>query len=70
MPGDERRTRTVTLEIDPSSDPISGVARDELGVERTFRGWVGLATALERTFDLHGEDPAGKAPDNEHEVSS
>lgn len=70
MPGDERRTRTITLEVDPSSDPISGIARDELGVERTFRGWVGLATALERTFDLYGEHPAGGPRGNEREVSS
>ena len=57
MPDDERRTRTVTLEVDPSSDPIRGIARDELGVERPFRGWVGLASALEQTFDLRGEHP-------------
>ena len=60
MPDDELRTRTVTLEVDPSSDPIRGIARDELGVERPFRGWVGLAAALEQTFDLRGEhSPAG-----------
>jgi hypothetical protein len=57
VPDDERRTRTVTLEVDPSSDPIRGIARDELGVERPFRGWVGLASALEQTFELHDEHP-------------
>jgi hypothetical protein len=57
VPDDERRKRTVTLEVDPSSDPICGIARDELGVERPFRGWVGLAAALEQTFDLRGEHP-------------
>jgi hypothetical protein len=57
MPDDERRTRTVTLEVDRSSDPIRGIARDEFGVERPFRGWVGLAAALEQTFDDRGEHP-------------
>jgi hypothetical protein len=61
VPDDERRTRKVTLEIDPSSEPIRGIARDELGVERPFRGWVGLATVLEQTFDLRGERPASEA---------
>jgi hypothetical protein len=70
VPDDERRTRTVTLEVDPSSYPIRGIARDELGVERRFRGWVGLAAALEQTFDLGSESPAGVPPDNEHGVSS
>lgn len=59
MPDDEPRTRTVTLEVDASSDPIRGIARDELGVERPFRGWVGLASALEQTLDLRGEQPPG-----------
>ena len=59
MPDDERRTRTVTLEVDPSQDPIRGIARDELGVERPFRGWLGLAAALEQAFDLRDEYPAG-----------
>jgi hypothetical protein len=53
MPDDPPRTRTVTLEVDPTSDPIHGLARDELGVERPFHGWVGLATALEQALDLH-----------------
>lgn len=70
MPDDEHRTRTVTLEVDPGSDPIRGIARDELGVERPFRGWVGLAAALERTFDLRAEDPPDRPRDNEREVSS
>ncbi|HTP20771.1 MAG TPA: hypothetical protein VMJ65_14265 [Solirubrobacteraceae bacterium] len=65
MPDHERRTRTVTLEVDPSSDPIRGIARDELGVERAFRGWVGLAAALEQTFDLRGEHPAAGRRDKD-----
>lgn len=56
MPDDERRTRTVTLEVDPDSDPIRGIARDELGVERPFRGWLGLAAVLEQALDLRGDE--------------
>ena len=58
MPDDERHTRTVTLEVDSISEPIHGIARDERGTERAFSGWVGLATALEQTLDLH-ERPSG-----------
>jgi hypothetical protein len=42
----------VTLEVDPTSDPIQGIARDERGAERTFSGWVGLAAALEHALEL------------------
>jgi hypothetical protein len=70
VPDDERRTRTVTLEVDPSHDPIRGIARDELGVERPFRGWLGLAAALEQTFDLRDEHPAAGPRDDEQQVRS
>lgn len=52
MPVDKRNTRTVTLEVDPTSDPIQGIARDERGAERSFSGWVGLAAALEHALEL------------------
>ena len=52
MPVDKRRTRMVTLEVDPTSDPIQGIARDERGAERPFSGWVGLAAALEHALEL------------------
>jgi hypothetical protein len=41
----------VTLELDPSSDPIRGIARDEHGAERPFTGWLGLARALEAALE-------------------
>jgi hypothetical protein len=41
----------VTLELDPSAEPIRGVARDERGAEHPFTGWLGLARALELTLD-------------------
>jgi hypothetical protein len=55
VPDDERRTRTVTLEVDPDSDPIRGIARDERGVEHPFHGWLALAAALEQALDLRGD---------------
>lgn len=52
MPDREPHTQTVTLEVDTTSDPIRGIARDERGGERPFSGWVGLATALELALGL------------------
>ena len=45
------RPVVVTLELDPTAEPIRGVARDEHGAEHPFTGWVGLARALELTLD-------------------
>jgi hypothetical protein len=42
----------VILKVDPTSDPIEGIARDELGEEQPFSGWVGLATALEHALNI------------------
>ena len=58
MPDVERHTRTLTLEVDANSNPIQGIARDELGEERPFSGWVGLATALEHALERRVEEPA------------
>jgi hypothetical protein len=52
VPDQQRQTLTVTLEVDPTSDPIQGIARDEHGAERSFSGWVGLATALEHALEI------------------
>ncbi len=57
----ERHTRTVTLEVDPTSDPIQGTMRDEHGAERSFSGWVGLATALEHALDLRPPPAPGSS---------
>jgi hypothetical protein len=59
MLADERRT--LTLEVDPSADPIAGLVRAEDGAERDFSGWVGLAAALERALQrTPGEQPDGE----------
>lgn len=59
MPGGERQRLTVTLEVDPTSNPIEGIARDECGAERPFIGWLGLATALEHALEMRLVDPHG-----------
>ena len=66
----KRQTRTVTLEVDSFSNPIRGIARDELGVERPFTGWIGLASALEHTLDIRDRNQNETALDDEREVGS
>ncbi len=65
VPDAERHTRTLTLEVDANSDPIQGIARDELGDERPFSGWVGLATALEHALERRVEEPAPRSLDEQ-----
>jgi hypothetical protein len=60
---------TVTLELDATSTPIRGVARDEHGAQRPFTGWVGLATVLERALELGASAAAGK-PQESREAGS
>ncbi len=38
---------TLSLELDPSSEPISGSLKDAQGERRSFQGWMELALALE-----------------------
>jgi hypothetical protein len=55
--------RTLTLEIDPGSDPICGRLRegpDAKGEE--FVGWLGLARALERALEAGPPASAGGPP--------
>jgi hypothetical protein len=55
--------RTLTLEIDPASDPIRGRLRegpDAKGEE--FVGWLGLAMALERALEAGPPESAGGPP--------
>ena len=38
----------LTLELDPGAEPIAGVIRNlTTGASWPFRGWLGLAVALE-----------------------
>jgi len=43
--------RTVTLEIDPGSDPISGRAVVDNQGSRQFDGWLELAAVLQAAHD-------------------
>ena len=57
---DPARLRLV-LELVRGSDPIEGSLTDPTGVGRPFRGWLGLASALEAVSDpkptVPQEDP-------------
>jgi hypothetical protein len=48
----------LNLEIDPSTEPISGRLSNEQGRGHAFTGWLGLAGALHDVLDdLGSGDP-------------
>jgi hypothetical protein len=51
-------TRTMTLEVDPGSDPIRGRISDERGT-RSFSGWLELAAALQDALDPDADASSG-----------
>jgi hypothetical protein len=57
-PGVER----IFLELDPG-DPISGRIHCPPGAVQTFRGWLELATKLERLRDEHVHETSKGAVD-------
>jgi hypothetical protein len=46
----QARPQTMTLELDPGSEPISGRIIDDRGA-RSFSGWLELAAALQAACD-------------------
>ena len=52
--------RSLSLEIDPSLDPVAGWLSDEHGERSRFTGWLGLAIRLELVID----DTAANAAEN------
>ena len=48
--------RTLTLEVEPGTEPIVGRVREPDGASREFVGWLGLATVLGRVI---GPLPSG-----------
>jgi hypothetical protein len=48
--------RTLTLEIEVDSDPISGRLTERGTSGRSFVGWLGLARALELVLDTGERD--------------
>jgi hypothetical protein len=55
--------RVLTLRIDEREGPIAGSLDDESGASREFRGWLGLARALETVLaPTTPPGPDGPAP--------
>jgi hypothetical protein len=54
--------RTLILEIDSDTDPVSGRLGEGTGPSVPFVGWLGLARALERVLD------APSPPDGERSL--
>ncbi len=44
-------TLTLTVELQLTDDAFTGRARDDLGAERDFHGWLGLIAALDELVD-------------------
>jgi len=55
------QTRVLVLRIDGGTEAIAGSLGDETGASREFRGWLGLARALERELDA-GSPPSPVGP--------
>lgn len=53
-------SRVLVLRIEPQAEPIAGTLSDEAGEAHPFRGWIGLARALERVL---GDGPSAAAED-------
>jgi hypothetical protein len=48
---------TLTLELDPAGETLSGFASDVDGLRRDFSGWLGLISALEALIALDSPTP-------------
>lgn len=55
----EPRTE-LHLEVDPKSDPITGLLRDRAGRTQPFEGWMQLIAEVERACSL---GPGGSRPE-------
>jgi hypothetical protein len=55
---EQERTREYVLELDVESDPIEGRVRDD-GDAHDFKGWLGLASALERLISKTSNETNG-----------
>jgi hypothetical protein len=52
---------TLTVEVEPGSDPITGQVTDRRGT-RPFSGWLELAAVLQAAFDGDGTDDLRTRP--------
>jgi hypothetical protein len=58
----DRGKRRLTIELEGAGDQLVGRLTDEHGVTIRFRGWLGLASGLERLLES-GRTSAEPAPD-------
>jgi hypothetical protein len=54
--------RSVTVEFDPSSDPIRGRVAGTAGPQREFSGWLELIAALQQEATISEEDVREASP--------
>jgi|1185.fasta_scaffold1356440_1 hypothetical protein len=52
----DSRSITITLELDVAGESLTGSATDGTGAARTFSGWLGLVTAIDRLVSAHPTD--------------
>ena len=60
----DRARVDLRLCLRPGSDPLSGFVVAEGGRARAFRGWLGLAAALERLLREGADTTNGENEDN------
>ncbi len=48
----------ISLEMHLAGDCLTGTATSAAGVERPFRGWLGLIAAIDALLDEHAALPA------------
>ena len=56
------RTLTITLEVEVAGESLTGHATDDTGARRSFSGWLGLVTAIDKLVD--GVPPAEPRDDD------
>ncbi|MEV4423255.1 hypothetical protein AB0L40_25260 [Patulibacter sp. NPDC049589] len=59
----DRAPTVLTLELDEVVEPIAGRVRTAAGRALPFRGWTGLAAALERATSSPPPPPPEESPD-------
>jgi hypothetical protein len=58
------RAMSLTIDIDPGSDPIAGSIAGPTGSARRFSGLLDLLSNLERLRAAQAQAPRGTAPDS------
>lgn len=66
MPGPPP-SRVLVLRIEPEAEPIAGTLSEGGGEAHPFRGWLGLARAMERVLGDGPRAPACPSPNRDLE---